>query len=495
MFRLNLFLSALILSATLFLSGCSPFVVCQIETIVLPDYTCRRVLRMEGFPSSRFPQQRLRLGDYFQFPPAELYDTYLVQQDKVFLAGGFDSFDRIPSDVVRVTIGTTLPAGNIQSFRVMDLVLFVLADFDETITDIVANIDDGDNAMQELIRLCIPEIMSVLNARYGARFDLTRLESWLLNDLPVKLSRIYRGAWAIHGAKRSGVTSPGGPYEYYMFLKAEAKREGLELAEIDAPDLQQENIRRAREYLVRLADRLCVPRQPNAAGAGQEVFAKIAVDDLASSIQKAITARHGSINAFMAKIAALVPRAFGAYLSGAMIPFYMLPEVSYQYRLRIPGQILQSNGVRDMNGDLLWKFGDRDLAFTGQSMWARSIFVREPATHVLGLRGFPASLGDVDRLFGLCLTPAGTPREALLEAMRQAVSVRSTTPIEALANNAASSDAAAARETLELFSQHRKSHTPASRATVTEPADAVPADTLQQEREHPLAPIQPLPQK
>ncbi len=145
-----------------------------------------------------------------------------------------------------------------------------------------------------------------------------------------------------------------------------------------------------------------------------EMLAGVALDQLLASLQQAITARHGSINNFLAKIAGLIPRAFGAYMTGTIMPLYMLPQTTYQYRLKVPGTVIQTNGVREMNGDLVWNFIDRDLAFTGQSLWARTIFVREPAVYSLGLRGFPRNLADVDRVFGLLLTPEGMPREAVL---------------------------------------------------------------------------------
>ncbi|MCD8139891.1 MAG: hypothetical protein LUE17_08965, partial [Planctomycetaceae bacterium] len=358
-------------------------------------------------------------------------------------------------DLVRPTPGTTALAGNLRSFRVMDMVLFVWADFDETITDIIQSQEDGESALQELVRLVVPEVMAVLNAKYGQRFDLRPLETWLYNDLPAKLRRLYAGAWAIHSAKRSGVTSPGEDFEFYMFLKAEAAREGLELAEPNHPDLEKENVRRLKEYGMRMAARLAPPR-PGSGGVSAETFAGTAMDELLAGLQQAIIARHGSINNFVAKIAALVPRAFGAYMTGTTMPLYMLPTTTYQYHLRVPGTVIQTNGVRELNGDLVWNFADRDLAFTGQSLWARSLFVREPAVYALGLRGFPASLGDVDKVFGLCLTPQGTPREELLRRLRDAVSTRSLAPLQALANNQTSPDAPSARGLLELFENHRR---------------------------------------
>ena len=454
MHRSQLAILAFITAAFLFLAGCAPTVICSVETIVMPDYTCRRVTRMEAFPNPRFPQQRPRLGDYFQFPPAELYDTYVVQQDKVLFAAIFDSFEEIPNDMLRNTPGTNAKAGNLMSFRVMDLVLFVLADFDETLTDIVVSQEDGQAALNELLQLIVPEVMLVLNAKYGTKYDLSRLESWLKNDLPAKLRRLYAGAWAIHSAKRSGVTSPGEMFEYYMFLKAEAHREGLELADLGTPDLQQENIRRLKEYGTKLAEQLVTPRQ-GGSQSGKEMLASIGIDDLIASVQKAITARHGSVNAFIGKIAGIVPRAFGAYLTGTALPMYMVPETTYQYRLRLPGQVIQTNGVREINGDLIWSFADRDLAFTGQSMWARSIYIREHAVSALGLNGFPSTLGDVDRLFGLCLDSSGAPREELLKALRTSVTERGLGALQAIANNNSSPDAQSAKEILAMFERHR----------------------------------------
>ncbi len=436
------------------LSGCAPSVLCQIETEVFPDYTCSRVTRIEAKANPNTPNQKPRLSDYFQFPPAEQFEKYAVQPDRVLFAGMFESYGDLPHDLVRVVPGAKTPAGNVMSFRVMDMVLFVLADFDETLMDIVKNQEDGEAALMELLRTVAPEVMAVLKAKYGQRYDLARLESWLHNDLPQKLRRIYAGAWAIHAMKRSGVTSPGEDFEFYLLLRSEARREGLELAEPGTADLQQENIRRLKQYGLRLLEQLCPPRL-GGPGVTAETLNDMAVNDLLASLQQAITARHGSINNFMAKISALVPMAFGAYLTGTVMPLYLLPEVRYSYRLRLPGSVIQTNGVRELNGDLVWNFMDRDLAFTGQSMWARSIFVREPVVYGLGLRGFPANLGDVDRVFGFLLTPQGAPRQALLNALRDGANARSLAPVEAIAADPKAPDAAAAKGLLELFESHK----------------------------------------
>ena len=466
-------LATLAALAILLLAGCTPAVMCTMTTEVFPDYTCTRVTRMEIQANPDNPNPRSRLGDYFMFPPAELYDTYVVQQDKVLFAGAFDSFEQIPSDLVRGTPGAQARAGNLMSFRVMDMVLFVLGDFDETITDIVQSQEDGEAALTELLRLIVPELMSVLNAKYGQRYDLSRLESWLYNDLPQKLRRVYSAAWAIHSSKRSGVTSPGEDFEFYMFLRAEAKREGLELVEPGHPAMQKENVKRLKDYGLRLAQQLCPPRH-GGPGVNNEMFAGVAMDELLASLQQAVTARHGSVNNYLAKIGALIPRAFGTYMTGTVMPLYMIPDVTYQYRLKIPGLVIQTNGVREFNGDLVWNFTDRDLAFTGQSLWARSIFVRDPAVYALGLRGFPASLSDVDQVFGLSINPQGMPREELLKALRDSVGARNQAPLEALAANAQSPDAQAAKGMLDLFQRHRASQS----AKVSE-ANPPPPETAQ----------------
>ncbi len=166
---------AALISLLIQATGCSPSVLASLSTHVYPDYTVTRTTRMEIRPNPRFPNQLPRLGDFYQFPPAERYDTFRLDQNRALFAGAFDSFDQIPSDLVRGTPGASALAGNLFSFRVMDMVLFVLADFDETLTDIVKNQEDGEAAMAELLRLIVPELMSVLNAKYGQRYNLSGL--------------------------------------------------------------------------------------------------------------------------------------------------------------------------------------------------------------------------------------------------------------------------------------------------------------------------------
>jgi Vesicle coat complex COPII, subunit SEC24/subunit SFB2/subunit SFB3 len=448
-------LPAFLIIAAFLVQGCAPMVMCTVETIVLPDYTCRRAMKLTAYPNPNYPGQRPRLGDYYQFPPAELYETYVAQPDSAVFAGIFNSYENIPPDLVRPTPGSTRLSTNSFSFQVIDMILVVLADFDETINDIVQSKEDGQAALAEFVRLVVPEVMAVLNARYGQKFDLSRLELWLNNDLPAKLQRVYGGAWDIHSNKRSGVTSPGELIELYIYLSEEAKKEGLELAPLGTPNLEQENIRRLKEFGAKKALELCPPRQPGGAQLSADMLSGSAGDELLGALQKAVTARHGSINNYINKINTLIPRAFGTFLTGTAVPIFMLPEVSYQYRLRVPGVVLQTNAVRDVNGDMLWTFTDSDLALTGQSMWARTLFVREADTSALGVRGFPSTFGEVERLFSLCVAPDGRPRDDLLDALQNGVEARSLAPVEALAANTVAPDSPAARGVLELLARYR----------------------------------------
>lgn len=474
--------------------GCAPLVTCTVETIVLPDYTCRRALKLTATPNPNYPGQRPRLGDYFQFPPAELYETYVAQPESAVFAGIFNSYENIPPDLVRPTPGSNRLSTNSFSFQVIDMILVVLADFDETINDIVQSKEDGQAALAEFVRLVVPELMAVLNARYGQKFDLSRLEAWLMNDLPAKLQRVYGGAWNIHSNKRSGVTSPGELIELYIYLSEEAKKEGLELAPLGTPNLEQENIRRLKEFGVKKALELCPPRQPGGAQLSADMLSGSSGDELLGAMQKAITARHGSINNYINKINTLIPRAFGTFLTGTAVPIYMLPEVSYQYRLRVPGTVLQTNAVRDVNGDMVWTFTDSDLALTGQSMWARTLFVREGDTSALGVRGFPSTFGEVERLFGLCVAPDGRPRDDLLDALQNGVGVRSLAPVEALAANTAAPDSQAARGVLELLARYRnQGNQPQAQQQIQQPQpqQRAPQPVPQQQ---PQTPPQPQPQ-
>ncbi|MDR3211701.1 MAG: hypothetical protein LBU79_07280 [Planctomycetota bacterium] len=437
--------------------GCSPRVICTVETVVLPDYTCQRIIRFEASPDPNYPSQRPRLGDYFQFPAAEFYDTYLAQPEKAAFLGAFDSFDHIPPDLTRLTPGTSRLAGNRFAFRVAaDLVFFVLADFDETITDVIVSREDGAAAIRDLFRLVLPEVMVVLNARYGSKFDLSRLEAWLGGDILNRLIQLYNGSWDIRRAKRSGVTSPGEFVELYVFAKEMAAREGLELADLATPDLWQENIRRLKAFAIRKAREICPPRQSGGEQISDGLLSGSAGEELLGALQKAVTARHGSINAYLAKLGEVFPRAFGAYLTGTVMPIYTIPDVTYYYRLRLPGMVIQTNGIRDVGGDILWNFADRDLAFTGQSLWARTLFVRESITSALDVRGFPSSLAEVERMFVLSLDANGQIREKLLLTLQQAAGVRSLSPLEALAGDPGQPDSQAARGVLELLGKYRQ---------------------------------------
>lgn len=456
------------LAAITVVAGCMPSVVCRVDTIVYADFSCRRVAQLNAIANPQVPNQRVRLSDYFQPPPAENYDTFVIQPDKAVYAGRFPLYSDISPDLGRIVPGSTAVADNRFHFRALDFVLFVIADFEENLSDITTR-EDGSAALDELLRGLLPEVLTVLHARYDATYDISRLENWLQVELPGILQRVYGEAWAISRARRGGFTAPTEEQDIQSLLMREAKSLGLDLVPMDQPGAKQENLQRLKKFGSEQFQRLCIPRQPGQA-MPQDMLSARTGEELLGAVQKAILARHGSFPAYMRKIESLMPRVFGAHLMSYAMPLNMTPEVKYQFRMRLPGTIIHTNGLRDFTNDLYWTYSDYELAFSGQTMWARTIVPRENVLRALGLKNFPGNLANVDIMFSLAFGPDGKLRESMFKALEQSALQGGLGPLEALARSA-DANSVAAGKLLELLRKHQQqaANQPNTPSTVEQP--------------------------
>lgn len=425
--------------AVVALGGCAPRFVVHAETIVAADQTVERRVAVGLAADAPHNGGTVRIADFLAFSPAGRYREFALQDRRLMLRGAFARFEDILPDVRVKLPGFAREAKNEFHRRHADFRLFALVDYEERMGDL-ADRADGEAALAELLRWVVPDVASAVRERYGADYDLTEFERFLHVDVPGMVGRLYSGLWEMRRAKRSGLTGLTESAEAFARVSAEARAQGLELLAPDAgPEaaVQAENSARARQWAARRLQALARPRTAQTPPLSADAWEDKA---LREALTRRLTERHGSFKAAMERTGALLPRAFGAFLMPRVMPVGWYARYQFQMRLVVPGRVLQTNGLCDMDGSVYWTFAGEDAALAGQSMWARTLVVDPAAAEALGLRDFPGNLAVVERLARLMSGPGGSPRLAVVRALEASVGARSLAPLAALADSGPAAD-------------------------------------------------------
>jgi hypothetical protein len=176
--------------------------------------------------------------------------------------------------------------------------------------------------------------------------------------------------------------------------------------------------------------------EPRHADVPPLTWTMLSSDEAKASYTLTLETLHGSLPAFLTKLEHRLPAALGAYLPGELALSPWNPRMAFHARLRLPGTVLHTNGLRDLDGTIHWDFTGRDVALSGYSLWARALIVREEAVRALGLEAFPGSILAVDRLYQELSRGGGLHDGPLAETLREAVETGTLEPLERLAGTA-----------------------------------------------------------
>ncbi|MCX7934464.1 MAG: hypothetical protein N3A66_04295, partial [Planctomycetota bacterium] len=152
-----------------------------------------------------------------------------------------------------------------------------------------------------------------------------------------------------------------------------------------------------------------------------------------AQLQAAIVKQFGSLEKFFSTLEPLLPQVFGAFLISHFSLLPVNPRFDFQMRLSLPGQVVQTNGLCDLDGRILWTFTEEDLALSGYTMWARTLVIHKEEISALGLVDFPGHIGAVEKLYQELRAPSGGLREPLLQALRACAAEKSLAPLQRLA--------------------------------------------------------------
>lgn len=459
--------------------GCAPTIKYRIDTAVLPTGACQRTVLVQGISHPRLKQQ-VKLQDYLDLPEADAYEHFVLEPSSLKLGGRFTSPLMIPSDFVKPTLHSEEVARNRILFRHIDLVLVAFMDYEERIDDIVNRLE-GERALRKLVDMILDELILALESRFGEDHDLTGLKQYLRAEFPTLALRLYSRLWEIRRARRGGVAFLSEDKEWNHFVGEEARRYGIDLQPGSSDEVEKHNRQAITDFANRKLRELTTP----IAGGTEPLnidflHDKNAREALLQDLQASVKERHGSTQAFVKKLEPLLPEALGAFLINQYSLLPTNPHLDFQVRLALPGTVIQTNGLIDVNGKLLWSFSEGDMGLSGFAMWARSLIVNQKAIDALRLEDFPGGLNTVERFFRPFRGPGGRTNEELVELLRTCVKEESLGPLAARAAEGDKNDsmarAAAALHTL-LKSYQKPANGNADDETDTAPAEKTqPAD-------------------
>ncbi|MHC4885175.1 MAG: hypothetical protein ACYTGH_08835 [Planctomycetota bacterium] len=432
--QLRQWLGAFLLVALLVLPGCfGPVLVCKVNTVIYPDRSTHRAAEYSGV----IPRERgqapipFPLKQVLHLPKKEKYESWKEAKGFLAFAGTFVSPEAVPVDFTKVTPGSDLWSQNRITMDRRNYVLFQVFDFEEAIDDIVER-EEGDEALREGVALITETLVGVLDSRFGAEYDLSGFNRWLRIALPDLSRQLYQSFWEIRRSRRGPTGSPPSEVqEWEARVRKDLARFGLEMGPLLSRKHREANEAQLWALLEAQLKAGVVPRNGETPALTVAFFQdRENQQALLKHLEASLTKQYGSVGDFMKRINPLIPVVLGAYFGKRVTLLQSVPTFQFHYRLRLPGSIIQSNGTRDLDGSLLWRFDHGRIMLTGHRMWARSLAVNEKALKQLQLHGFPGSIEMVERFHVALAGKKGVPDVRLLRLLAACVEAGSLKPLQ-----------------------------------------------------------------
>ncbi|MFH0911945.1 MAG: hypothetical protein V1918_10635 [Planctomycetota bacterium] len=412
------------------MGGCAgPVVTYVADTAVEKDGRTSRSVTIASQARKAPGAGAFDLEKYLVLPPPERFQRYEKTAERVSFAGQYATPESIPVDFVKKTRGTDLLAHNRIVVRRRDYILFSAMEFEERVDDIVERAE-VDEAVEQAAQLSVAALTGALESEFGADYDLARFDEYLQATVPEIAVRLYQVLWEIRRSARDGAGVESDDAEWDRRYKKEMSRWGLSLSSEGTKLARKQNEARCWSFLDDHLRDLVTPRRAEAPALSAKDFQdpERQMRLLLQTIGQ-VRASFGSFDRFLQQVG--LPLILGAF-SGLDIPVaftddeiqFLPSEPSFQFlfRLRLPGRVVETNALQDLDGSLLWRFDGSDLMLTGCRMWARTLVVDEAALRRLGLVDFPGSLAAVERFHEAMATAGGRVDPALAMLLRRCVS-------------------------------------------------------------------------
>lgn len=422
-------LSVSLLAGTLLAAGCSPLIAYRIEMKIRDDYSAQRKVLVLAKPSRQIKNQRLNLKDYLELPNAEAYENFVYTPEKLLLSGEFKNLQDLPPDFQRPVAGANRTARNSYYFRSIDLVLVKIIDYEENFADVVDR-EQGEQALAQLVEIVETVVSDCANDLYGPDYDTAPFVAYLRENLPSLATKLYQYLWEMRRARRDGLSAPAETDEWLLRASRELERLGIKISGAEG-DTPEKKLRAAlAEFLDERLPKLLVPKRPEVKPLGGDfVRSREVRSAFLDALQKTVDKRYGSLPALLRQIDPLVPKAFGAYLPAQYFPSPANPHFNFIYSLRLPGQLIRTNGLLNLDGSVDWAFRDVDIALAGYSVWARSVILNQEAIAALKLADFGSNMATIELLYRELRRPTGELNEPLIVVLRECVKSQNLAPL------------------------------------------------------------------
>ncbi len=434
--KLSASFGASLLAGVLLVAGCSPLIAYRIDMKIRDDYSAQRKVLVLAKPSRQIKNQRLNLKDYLALPDAEAYDNFVYTPEKLLLSGEFKNLQDLPPDFQRPVAGTNRTARNNYYFRSIDLVLVKIIDYEENFTDVVDRVQ-GEQALAQLVEIAETVISDCCNDLYGQDYDTAPFVAYLRENLPSLSTKLYQSLWELRRARRDGLSAPAETDEWLQRASLELERLGIKIGPAEGDTLEKKLRFALAAFLDERLPKLLVPKRPEIKPLGGDfVRSREVRSAFLEALQKTVDKRYGSLPALLQQIDPLVPKAMGAYLPAQYFPSPANPHFNFIYSLRLPGQLIRTNGLLNLDGSVDWAFRDVDIALSGYSVWARSVILNQEAITALKLTDFGRNMATIELLYRELRRPNGELNEPLIIALRESVKAQDWAPLNEYAAKA-----------------------------------------------------------
>lgn len=414
----------LLFAALLACLGCAPDIAWHATTSIDDTGLTHRRIRITATAAEGQKQHHVNLNTHLEWP-AEGYAVVEQAADRLHLLGTFPSPMDVPPDFRKRTAATQRLATNRITYNRLDCILFTMIEYEETFSDILER-ERADAAMEVLIRYLQALSGAALHPVFEERYDIRHWEHFTTFEAPAHLRRLYGTIWDIQRAHNDAVDTAARTAEYRALFRSEATRQGLPLPpeatswnEIPAATLTAFADRKLRAWFP--------PRFPQTPPVTTATFGQ---GDVQRNLMDALAKADKPLPRLLGDLEAHLPRVGGAFLPAILERHPSYPRFTFTHHLRLPGEVIQTNGILNPDGSISWRFTGYDIALAGKSLTARTR-LPHPDPPTMPVDGaFPVTAADALLLRRALYTPDGTPRTGVAAALRTALDDGTLLPLK-----------------------------------------------------------------
>ncbi len=322
-------------------------------------------------------QQRRSLRDLWPLPDDAFRSPQSKSSKYYWLAQGrFADIKAVPDHLV-FEAPKGLPDGRlVRKLERRDAGVVTEWIWEEVLTDVIT-LSDHRMARTEAAELAITLTLAACADAWGPDYELKDLEQWLRVDVTDCFQELCDVVLQLGLSKHK---PPRGDQELFALGAKSLKRRGLDLLDAQERPLddQAEVSRRVKDYLTQKLQMLVKDKQgqPLKEELIQQTLTGMSDESsrISQGFKRAITTKFGTEEKFGEQVNRLGTRILGLYIWPIL-----RAEQTFDYRLEVPGIIIETNGTLAGERTLRWKFQSSEAFPLGYVMRAKVAVLDAPA--------------------------------------------------------------------------------------------------------------------